>query len=252
MLLNDGERMQSDKNDETKIELPRLESWIALKEDGKFVFRDERADTIAWKSGVYDNGLDMSESTALQNATSLPRLFKEAGYYTASYGKVSHGWDVRADCDDHIGHDRDPVPPNAPLTPVGKGEQDWGPTHLLEEEMHDTMYADAAIKQLQKKHDKPFLIACGLFHPHMPWYVLQKYFDMFPLDEVTTPELMENDLDDVPPLGRALTASKSKFVEQVLEHGLHKQGVQGCLATTAYADALEEKGTEEASGFKAA
>jgi len=190
-----------------------------------------------WKSGVYANGLDMSESTPLQNATSLAKLFNKAGYYTASYGKVAHGWDVRADWDDRIGHDRDPVPPNAPLTPVGKGEQDWGSTHLREEEMHDTMYADAAIKQLQKKHDKPFLIACGLFHPHMPWYVPQKYFDMFPLDEVTTPELMENDLDDVPPLGRAVTAGKSKFVEQVLEHGLHKQGVQGYLATTAYADA---------------
>jgi arylsulfatase A-like enzyme len=108
---------------------------------------------------------------------------------------------------------------------------------LPEEEMRDTTYADAAIKQLQKEHDKPFLIACGLFHPHMPWYVPQKYFDVFPLDEVTTPELMENDLDDVPPLGRALTARKSRFVEQVLEHGLHKQGVQGYLATTAYADA---------------
>jgi arylsulfatase A-like enzyme len=103
--------------------------------------------------------------------------------------------------------------------------------------MNDSKYAAAAIKQLQKKHDKPFLIACGLFHPHMPWYVPQKYFDLFPLDEVTTPELLENDLDDVPPLGRAVTAGKSKFVEQVLENGLHKQAVQGYLASTAYSDA---------------
>ena len=190
-----------------------------------------------WKSGVYDNGTDMSGSTALRNATSLPELFKESGYYTASYGKIGHGWDVRSDWDDHIPHKRDPIPPNAPFLPFTRGEQDWGPTHLREEEMGDTTYADAAIKQLRKKHDKPFLVACGLFHPHMPWYVPQKYFDMFPLDEVTTPELLENDLDDVPPLGRAVTAGKSKFVGQVLEHGLHKQGVRGYLATTAYADA---------------
>ena len=190
-----------------------------------------------WKSGVYQNGQNISESIALQNATSLAKLFKKAGYTTASYGKIAHGWDVRADWDDHIPHKRDPVPPNAPLTPVGKGEQDWGPTHLREEEMRDTMYADAATKQLQKKHDKPFLIACGLFHPHMPWYVPQKYFDMFPMDEVTTPEILENDLDDVPPLGKAVTAGKSKFVEQLLAHGLHRQGVRGYLAATAYADA---------------
>ncbi|MBC8217975.1 MAG: sulfatase-like hydrolase/transferase, partial [Planctomycetes bacterium] len=183
-----------------------------------------------WKSGVYQNGQITSESIALQNATSLPKLFNKAGYYTASYGKIGHGWDTRADWDDHIPHKRDPVPANAPLTPVGVGEQDWGPTHLREEEMGDTMYADAAIKQLQKKHDKPFLIACGLFHPHMPWYVPQKYFDMFPLNEVVTPEMKEDDLDDVPPLGRGLTAGKSKFVARVLEHGLHKQAAPGYLA----------------------
>jgi len=190
-----------------------------------------------WKSGVYQNGLDTGKSAALQNATPLPKLFKRAGYSTASYGKIAHGWDTRADWDERIPHTRDPVPPNAPLMPVGRGEQDWGPTHLREEEMHDTMYANAAIEQLRKKHDRPFLIACGLFHPHMPWYVPQKYFDMFPLDEVTVPDIRKDDLDDVPPLGRALTAGKRRFVQQVLEHGLHKQGVQGYLATTAYADA---------------
>lgn len=190
-----------------------------------------------WKSGVYENGQNISESVPLQNATSLPTLFSEAGYYTASYGKIGHGWDMRSDWDDHRPHKRDPIPPGAPLTPIGAGEQDWGPTHLKEEEMGDTTYADAAIAQLQKKHDKPFLVACGLFHPHMPWYVPQKYFDMFPMDEVTVPELKADDLDDVPPLGREITAGKSKFVARVLESGLHKQGVQGYLATTAYADA---------------
>jgi arylsulfatase A-like enzyme len=190
-----------------------------------------------WKSGLYQNGQIASQSVALRNATSLPKLFKKAGYFTASYGKIGHGWDTRAAWDDRIPHKRDPVPPNAPLTPVGRGEQDWGPTHLREEEMNDTKYADAAIKQLQQQHGRPFLIACGLFHPHMPWYVPQEYFDMFPMDEVTTPQLKADDLDDVPPLGRAVTAGKSRFVASVLEHKLHKQAVQAYLATTAYADA---------------
>lgn len=190
-----------------------------------------------WNSGVYDNGMRTEESVALQKATSFPELFKNAGYYTASYGKVSHGWSFKAIWDDQIPHKRDPVPPNAPFLSFTHGEQDWGPIHLDEKDMRDTMYADAAIKQLQTKHDKPFLVACGLFHPHMSWYVPQKYFDLFPLDEVTTPELLENDLDDVPPLGRAVTKGKSKFVEQVLKNGLHKQAVQAYLASTAYSDA---------------
>ncbi|MDX1285442.1 MAG: sulfatase [Draconibacterium sp.] len=191
-----------------------------------------------WKSGLYENGMAIEESQALKNASSLPQLFKEAGYFTASYGKIGHGWNPEGEqWDDRVPHRRDPVPPNAPLTPVGRGEQDWGPTHLKESEMNDTKYADHAIAQLQKKHDKPFFIACGLFHPHMPWYVPQKYFDMFPMEEVTIPPILENDLDDVPPLAKGVTAGKSKFVNSVLEHNLLKQGVQGYLATTAYSDA---------------
>ncbi|MBD3267957.1 sulfatase-like hydrolase/transferase [bacterium] len=191
-----------------------------------------------WKSGVYHNALDTSASPALQKATPLPELFRKNGYFTASYGKIGHGWRHEGmRWDDFFPHRRDPRPPKAPLTSVGRGEQDWGPTHLREEEMRDTMYADRAIEQLKKKHDRPFFVACGLFHPHMPWYVPQKYFDMFPLDQVVLPEIKEGDLEDVPPLGREVTEKKRKFVEQVRGAGLHKQAIQGYLATTAYADA---------------
>jgi arylsulfatase A-like enzyme len=190
-----------------------------------------------WQSGMYMNGLDSSGSAALNKATSLPGLFKNAGYFTASYGKVGHGWRLKNVWDDDLPHKRDPAPPNAPLLPFTRGEQDWGPTHLPEEKMNDTKMADAAIAQLQKKHDKPFFVACGLFHPHMPWYVPQKYLDMFPLEDVKLPPILKNDLDDLPALGREVTSSKSKFVDQVMANGVHKQGVQAYLAATAYVDA---------------
>ena len=190
-----------------------------------------------WKSGHYHNTPGASTSKPLKNALSLAGFFKRAGYATAAYGKITHGWDQKEHWDEKIGHKRDPAPPGAPLTSVGRGEQDWGPIHLAEESMNDTLNANHAIKQLQKKHDKPFFIACGLFNPHMPWYVPKKYFDMFPLDKVTTPKLLKNDLDDIPPLGVDLTHRKGVYVDRVLKAGLHKQGVQAYLATTAYADA---------------
>jgi arylsulfatase A-like enzyme len=189
-----------------------------------------------WQSGVYDNGVDIGASAALKTATSLPALLKNSGYTVWSYGKISHGWDFREVCDEFVPHKRDPNPPGAPFLPFTRGEQDWGPTHLAEEDMNDSKYADAAIRQLGKKHDRPFLIACGLFHPHMPWYVPQKYFDLFPPD-VPLPKILDDDLDDVPPLGRAFTAGKSKFVAQVRKSGQHASGVRAYLATTAYADA---------------
>ena len=190
-----------------------------------------------WTSGHYHNTPGASQSEPLNNALSLAGCFKRAGYSTAAYGKITHGWDQREHWDEKIGHKRDPAPPGAPLTAVGRGEQDWGPIHLAEAEMNDTLMVNHAIKQLQKTHAKPFFIACGLFNPHMPWYVPQKYFDMFPLDEVTTPALKADDLEDVPPLGRELTERKGKYVDAILQAGLHKQGVQAYLATTAYADA---------------
>jgi arylsulfatase A-like enzyme len=190
-----------------------------------------------WQSGLYENGLDSSTSAALKQATSMPAVFKNAGYFTASYGKVGHGWRLGKVWDDDIPHKRDPAPPKAPLLPFTKGEQDWGLTHLKEADMNDTKLADAAVAQLKRKHDRPFFIACGLFHPHMPWYIPQKYFDLFPLDEVKLPPIQENDLDDLPPLGRAVTGSKAKFVDQVMKNKVHKEGVRAYLAATAYADA---------------
>ncbi len=190
-----------------------------------------------WKSGHYHNTPGAGESQPLKKALSLAGFFKKAGYTTAGYGKITHGWDQKEGWDEKIGHKRDPAPPGAPLTSVGRGEQDWGPIHLAEEDMNDTLNANNAIKRLTMKHDKPFFIACGLFNPHMPWYVPKKYFDMFPLDEVTLPPILEDDLADVPPLGRELTSGKSKYVDAIVQAGLHKQGVQAYLATTAYADA---------------
>ena len=58
----------------------------------------------------------------------------------------------------------------------------------------------------------------------------------FPLGEVSVPELLASDLEDVPQLGRDLIEGKRKFVDAVHEHGLHKEAVQAYLATTAYVD----------------
>ena len=50
---------------------------------------------------------------------------------------------------------------------VGKGEQDWGPIHLAEDEMNDTGGANKAIAILEQEHEKPFFLVYGTFNPHM-------------------------------------------------------------------------------------
>lgn len=192
-----------------------------------------------WKSGVYQNGVAIEDSPALRRATPLPRLFRDAGYYTASAGKIGHGWGDSQDWNALMRHRRDPRVPNAPLNGWAKAkngratEKDWGPIHLREEEMQDAKYADFTIAQLQKTHAQPFFIACGMFHPHFPWYVPRKYLDMFPLDEIATPPVKEDDLDDVPEPGKALV---SGLDQQIREHDQMKDAIQGYLASTAFAD----------------
>lgn len=192
-----------------------------------------------WKSGVYQNGVAIEESPALKQATSLPKLFMASGYYTASSGKIGHGWDTREAWHALMRHSRDPGVPNAPLNGWAKAkngratEKDWGPIHLPEEEMQDAKYADFAIEQLRKTHERPFFIACGIFHPHFPWYVPQKYLDMFPLDEIVVPEIKDDDLEDVPEAGRALVDGLD---ERIREHNQVSNAIQGYLASTAFAD----------------
>ena len=189
------------------------------------------------KSGIYHNQTSVGASEPLKKAISLFEVFKKTGYSVYGYGKITHGWNGNNVWDDKQGHKRDPHPPGSPIQPVGAGEQDWGPIHLSEEEMNDTQGADKTIAILQQKHEKPFFLTYGTFNPHMAWFVPQKYFDMFPLDEVQVPELNPNDFDDIPPLANEVVGGKRKFTQSVLEAGLHKSAVQAYLATTAYVDA---------------
>ena len=188
-----------------------------------------------WRSGVYQNSQLPRESPALKKAFSLPAYFQKHGYYTASAGKISHGYDTRSAWDERIPHKRDPAPPAAPLSKIGRGEKDWGATHLPESEMGDTRYADFAIAELRKEHDKPFFIACGLFHPHYPWYVPQKYLDMYPLEKIRLPEVKEDDLADVPEEGVSLANPATH--EKIVNAGEYRRALQGYLASTSYADA---------------
>jgi arylsulfatase A-like enzyme len=188
-----------------------------------------------WVSGIYQNAQVTGDSPALQRAVSLPKHFKDNGYYVATAGKVSHGYDVKVEWDNAAGYNiRDPYPPNAPLSPIGRGEKDWGPIHLNESEMNDTKCADFTIAELQKPHEKPFFIACGLFHPHYPWYVPQRYLDMYPLDSIVLPERRDDDLADVPEEGVELARARTH--QKIVAAGQYRNAVQGYLASTTFAD----------------
>jgi len=160
-----------------------------------------------WKSGIYNNSLVMDKSPAVRESFLLPELFKKAGFYTVGSGKINHGYKLdRSVWDERMNHNRESVPPGAPLNGWAKGRdgkvtsKDRGASHQPKEEINDWRYTDFAIKQLQKDHEKPFFIACGILRPHNPWYAPQEHSDLYPLAEIAIPEIKEDDLSDVPSL----------------------------------------------------
>ena len=111
---------------------------------------------------------------------------------------------------------------------------DWVPLDESDEETADWQTADGAARLLQQEHDKPFFLASGILRPHLHWYAPKKYFDMHPLEDIQLPPYMENDLDDVPAMGRQMAGEEFKIVKA---HGYWKHAVQGYLAATSFADA---------------
>ena len=103
--------------------------------------------------------------------------------------------------------------------------------------MGDFQVVDWVTSQLAKRHDKPLFLACGLYRPHLPWFVPQKYFDMFPVDKIELPSVKADDLDDVPPIGKAMAKPDGDH-KKVIEHNQWKKAVQGYLASISFSDAM--------------
>jgi len=91
--------------------------------------------------------------------------------------------------------------PDVPWTGT---QTDWGAFPERDEDMTDHKAADWAVERLAEKSKKPFFLAVGFVRPHVPFYVPQKWFDLFPLDEVKLPPVRSDDLLDVPEISRRL------------------------------------------------
>ncbi|NNM31603.1 MAG: sulfatase-like hydrolase/transferase [Gemmatimonadetes bacterium] len=115
----------------------------------------------------------------------------------------------------------------------GTGALDWGPLDVPDEEMSDWKVAEWAGERLSEPYDRPFFLAAGVFRPHGSWYVPRKYFDMYPLESVALPAILEGDLADVPEISRP----DPEAHERVVSHGQWRDAVQAYLASVTFADA---------------
>ncbi len=158
-------------------------------------------------SGIYDN--TQWWKPHMPDVKTIPQHFKENGYHCAGAGKIHHHtWGSNPPCqwDEYkdITHDNEwdltnsqaypsyegktpPVPEGYPfngLKPQPSGGFDWGVLDKSEDQYGDAVSVTWAIDFLKRKQDKPFFLACGIYRPHLPWYMPKKYLDMYPLDKI--------------------------------------------------------------------
>lgn len=187
-------------------------------------------------SGVYLNAQDWRGP--LKHAETLPQLFIRNGYSAVGCGKIYHGaFPHAASWQDYFKSPGNPKPAKTPVNGIPRTSHfDWGPVSQDDAEMGDHHVVDWAIKELGEEHEKPFFIACGIYRPHLPWYVPQKYFEMFPLEEIQLPTIKADDLKDVPPAGVKMAKPQGDH-KKVTQSNNHAKAVQGYLASIAFADA---------------
>ena len=89
---------------------------------------------------------------------------------------------------------------------------------------------------LAKRVTGPFFLGCGIFRPHLQWYVPRKYFELFPVSQIQLPPVKEDDLDDIPPIGRRFADNNGDH-KRITSHGKWREAVQAYLASVAFSDA---------------
>ncbi|WP_152285541.1 sulfatase [Flavicella marina] len=211
-----------------------------------------------FKTGVYGNNEVFRKMKGFEKTVTLPQYFEQNGYKTAAAGKIFHsprgtkpepreGSDPGSFQQEHKGGLGVQFPAKEDRHQHGidfkragvKGSKtrsfDWAGIDIADKKTHDWKSADYAAKFLQKSHDKPFFLACGVFRPHLPLYAPQKYFDMFDVETIELPKVMKNDLADVGKVGKNWAGSK--LHEEVVRNNQWKYFVRAYLANLAYADA---------------
>ncbi|MFZ5830823.1 MAG: sulfatase [Planctomycetota bacterium] len=202
-------------------------------------------------TGILDNTTNIEE--VRPGTPSLPKVFRQAGYWTAAVGKVFHHplenpgkdtWDqtlafendetevervARERFEKENGSVTNPknrkawrehlltVAPqtrNQGVKGLGPG---YGPTGLRDEQHSDGKNARQVAAWITKRvnGDRPFMIACGFHKPHIPFLAPDEYFAKYPLDSIKLSCSPANDWDDIP----AIAATK-----QYLDYGFPALG----------------------------
>lgn len=208
-------------------------------------------------SGIYNNG--QWWKPYLPDVVTIPEQFRRNGYEAVGAGKIFHHtagnnppsqWDrfqrlefrddpwFRGSQLNYPWSEPEPNPPGFPFSGVEglPHENDWGSPPRQEAALDDVRTVNFAVDYLAEAHAKPFFLACGVFRPHLPWYVPHRFFELYPLDGIELPEAPAGDLDDIPEPGLELAAARRDDLQAIRDAGKQREAVQAYLASISFAD----------------
>ena len=212
-------------------------------------------------TGQYSNAGCFRDKLDNDKLVTLPQYLQKFGYETCSAGKIYHhargtaaeankysdpqSWDVQRIGNVGVGGEEQ----KKYLDENGQakwqeGSKDidgylskfavWGPTDKRPEDTEEWKNAEYCADYLEQNHNKPFVLACGVFSPHAPLIAPRQFFDLYPLDEVKLPETPEDDFNDIPKVAHRNFSTST--VELMKEKGEWQKAVQGYLASISFAD----------------
>jgi len=231
-------------------------------------------------TGWYTNGSKGKKNyeKALGETIPLPTHFKRNGYKTMAAGKIFHKGTSDVKGYDYWDETRPKYKWPKALAARGHGYQGesgghfhpfprdggaiyqkyqkgisgqslcWGAlekSDMPPEGMPDEQIAAWAVDRLKQKHDKPFFLAVGFVRPHVPYTAPKEFFDLYPLEDIVMPKVPNDEMDDIPLLGKAMAYGTIQGGDHrnVLDIGPNywREMVRAYLACVSFADAQAGK-----------
>jgi len=185
------------------------------------------------------------------DAVTMTQVFMNNGYAATRIGKIYHynnpgdigtpGHDDPASWSHTInprGRDKDEEDQIFSLVPGSFGATlSWLAADGTDEEQTDGIAATEAIAQLEKHaaSGEPFFLGLGFYKPHTPYVAPKRYFELYPRELISVPEVPEGYLESLPePAQRILTMRKAQVD---LPDSLAVSAIQAYLATISFLDA---------------
>ncbi|MBA2113017.1 sulfatase [Bremerella alba] len=215
--------------------------------------------------GVTSNGASEKFTKNLGDRPSLAQHFKDNGYYTARVSKIYHmrvpgditagvdgpdhaaSWTERFNCQapeqwsegEHTHLTRERLKPD-PQRDVHYGLGYGGAFYVVKTpgdgaEQADMKASAKAIEILEAraKDKQPFFLAVGLVRPHVPLVAPASFFEQYPAQQMTLPEQLDGDWEDIPKAGMVKNSRGSG-----LDTKLKKQKVlEAYYASVTFMDA---------------